>query len=51
MKLDNVLSELIELYSRTTPFPSNKLEFSFEELIFHPHLFKGSFYIIISMSK
>lgn len=32
MKLDKVLSELVELYSITTPFPSNKLEFSSKEL-------------------
>ena len=32
MKLDKVLSELVELYSITTPFLSNKLEFSSKEL-------------------
>lgn len=41
MKLDNVLSGLIELYSRTTPFPSNKLEFSFEELDISSSSFQG----------
>ena len=41
MKLDNVLSELVELYSRITPFPSNKLEFSFEELGIPSSFFQG----------
>lgn len=41
MKLDNVLSELVELYSRITPFSSNKLEFSFEELDISSSSFPG----------
>ena len=41
MQLDNVLSELVELYSRITPFSSNKLEFSFEELDISSLSFQG----------